>query len=103
MNQLELTNSLAKASELYYAGQTTEYTDTEFDLALKELQKMEKESGVVYPNSPTQRVGSDIQTGFAKGKHPKPMLTIENAYNQEDIEKWIDKMVKLGQECLIIL
>ena len=100
MNQLELTNSLAKASELYYAGQTTEYTDTEFDLALKELQKMEKESGVVYPNSPTQRVGSDIQTGFAKGKHPKPMLTIENAYNQEDIEKWIDKMVKLGARVL---
>lgn len=100
MNQLELTNSLAKASELYYAGQTTEYSDTEFDLALKELQKMEKESGVVYPNSPTQRVGSDIQKGFKKGKHPKPMLTIENAYNQEDIDKWVDKMVKLGADVL---
>ena len=100
MNQLELTNSLAKASELYYAGQTTEYSDTEFDLALKELQKMEKESGVVYQNSPTQRVGSDIQKGFKKGKHPKPMLTIENAYNQEDIDKWVDKMVKLGADVL---
>jgi len=100
MNQLDLTNSLAKASELYYAGQTTEYSDTEFDLALKELQKMEKESGVVYPNSPTQRVGSDIQKGFKKGKHPKPMLTIENAYNQEDIDKWVDKMVKLGADVL---
>lgn len=94
MNQLELTNSLAKASELYYAGQTTEYTDTEFDLALKELQKMEKESGIVYPNSPTQRVGSDIQKEFKKGKHPKPMLTIENAYNDEDVQKWVKKMTE---------
>ena len=100
MTQQELTNALAEASELYYAGKKTKFSDVMYDLAFKQLQRMEKESGIVYPNSPTQRVGSDIQAGFAKGKHPKPMLTIENAYNQEDIDKWVDKMSKLGAEVL---
>ncbi len=55
---------------------------------------MEGESGVVYPNSPTVRVGSDIQDGFKKGTHPKPMYTIENVYDDDGLEKWVDKMEK---------
>ena len=89
MNQKELTDALDLASRQYYNGQETNYTDTEFDLLLKELQKMEAESGIVYPNSPTIRVGSDIQDGFKKGTHPKPMLTIENVYDDEGLSAWI--------------
>ena len=92
--QKELTDALDLASRQYYNGQRSNFTDTEFDLLLKELQKMERKSGVVYPNSPTARVGSDIQSGFKKGSHPKPMFTIENAYNDEDIVAWVKKMGK---------
>lgn len=87
-----LTDSLDRASRNYYNGLPTEYTDIEFDLKFKELQAMEKESGKVFPNSPTLRVGSDIQAGFKKGTHPKPMLTIENVFSDDELQKWINKI-----------
>lgn len=90
MTQKELTDRLDLASRQYYNGLTSEFSDTEFDLKLKELQKMEAESGIVLPNSPTIRVGSDIQDGFDKGEHPHPMFTIENVYNDEELDKWIE-------------
>lgn len=93
MTQKELTDLLDNASRLYYNGQQSPLTDTEFDLLLKDLQKMEKDNRCVYPNSPTKRVGSDIQDGFKKGTHPKPMFTIENAYDNDGVSEWIKKMI----------
>ena len=90
--QLELTNRLDKASIQYYNGIVSEFSDVEFDFKLKELQEMEKKSGVVFPNSPTIRVGSDIQDGFNKGEHPKPMFTIENVYDDDGLIKWVENM-----------
>lgn len=90
--QEELTRRLDTASRLYYAGKDTGISDTEFDLLLHELQDMEKKSGVIYPNSPTQRVGADIQDGFKKGSHPSPMLTIENSYDDEGVVEWAEKL-----------
>ena len=66
MTQEELTNRLDTASKLYYAGKPSEFTDTEFDLKMKELQAMERESLIVLPNSPSLRVGSDLQKEFKK-------------------------------------
>ena len=90
MTQKELTDRLDLASRQYYNGLTSEFSDTEFDLKLKELQKMEVESGFVFPNSPTRRVGSDTQDGFNKGEHPKPMFTIENVYDDDGLIKWVE-------------
>ena len=90
MTQKELTDRLDLASRQYYNGLTSEFSDTEFDLKLKELQKMEAESGIVLLNSPTVRVGSDIQDGFEKGEHPHPMFTIENVYNDDELDKWFE-------------
>lgn len=92
MTQKELTDKLDIASRKYYNGQPTEFTDIEFDTLLHQLQKEEKESGIIYPNSPTQRVGSDIQEGFKKIKHHKPMFTIDNAYDDEGLNKWLKGM-----------
>lgn len=94
MTQIELTDKLDAASRLYYAGKPSEFTDTEFDLKLKELQAMEKESGFIYPNSPTLRVGSDIQECFKKIEHPSPMLTIENTYEDSGLLGWAKKMME---------
>ena len=93
MTQKELTDKLDYASIQYYNGLTSEFSDIEFDLKLKELQTMEKESGVVYSNSPTLRVGSDIQDGFKKGEHPYPMFTIENTYDDKGLSEWVTNMV----------
>lgn len=99
MTQKELTNLLDEASKLYYDGKESPLTDTEFDLKLKELQRMEKESGEVYPNSPTLRVGSDIQKEFKKIEHPRPMLTIENTYDDEGLDDWKKKIEeKVGKK-----
>lgn len=92
LNQEQLTNLLDDASIKYYNGITTTLCDTEFDLLFKQLQNMEKESGVIYPNSPTLRVGSDLQKEFKKGKHPIPMFTIENTYDDDGLEKWVNDM-----------
>ena len=91
-SQNQLTNILDWASINYYNGCTSELSDEEFDMLLKELQKMEKESGVVYPNSPTLRVGSDLQKEFKKGEHPIPMFTIENTYDDDGLNKWVKNM-----------
>ena len=88
-SQKQLTDKLDWASINYYNGCTSELSDEEFDMLLKELQKMEKESGIVYPNSPTLRVGSDLQKEFKKGEHPIPMFTIENTYDDEGLNKWV--------------
>ena len=88
-----LTDELDVASRLYYQGKDSGLSDTEFDMALKELQKLERELGVVLPNSPTQRVGSDLQTEFKKIKHPFPMLTIENTYSDDELQEWLYKMI----------
>lgn len=90
--QKQLTERLKVASQLYYAGKDTEFSDTEFDLRMHELQALEEESGVIFPNSPTQYVGSDIQKEFKKVKHTTPMLTIDNVYNDEDLLKWVEKI-----------
>lgn len=90
ITQKELTDKLDLASRQYYNGLTSEFSDTEFDIKLKELQEMEKESGFIFPNSPTIRVGSDLQKEFKKGEHPKPMFTIENVYDGDGLIKWIE-------------
>lgn len=90
ITQKELTDKLDLASRQYYNGLTSEFSDTEFDIKLKELQEMEKESGFIFPNSPTIRVGSDLQKEFKKGEHPKPMFTIENVYDDDGLIKWIE-------------
>jgi DNA ligase (NAD+) len=92
MTQKELTDRLDIASIQYYNGLTSEFSDTEFDIKLKELQEMEKESGFIFPNSPTIRVGSDLQKEFKKGEHPIPMFTIENTYDDDGLNKWIKNM-----------
>ena len=86
-----LTERLDKASYAYYRGQESEFTDTEFDLKLKELAEVEKINNFVYPFSPTLRVGSDLQDGFKHGAHPKPMLTIDNSYDDNGLNNWLSR------------
>lgn len=92
ITQKELTDKLDIASIQYYNGLTSEFSDTEFDIKLKELQEMEKKSGFIFPNSPTIRVGSDLQKEFKKGEHPIPMFTIENTYDDDGLNKWVKNM-----------
>lgn len=88
-DQKSLTEALAWASYKYYIENDPPMSDFEFDMEFKQLQKLEKESGVVLDGSPTQRVGSDIQGSFQKRKHIIPMQSIENVYNDEELQSWL--------------
>lgn len=88
-DQASLTAALSWASYKYYVENDPPMTDFEFDMEFKQLQALEKASGMVLPDSPTQRVGSDIQGGFEKHRHVIPMQSIENVYSDEELQEWL--------------
>ena len=88
-DQASLTAALAWASYKYYIENDPPMTDFEFDMEFKQLQALETASGVVLPDSPTQRVGSDIQGAFEKHRHVIPMQSIENVYSDEELQEWL--------------
>ena len=88
-DQDSLTAALSWASYKYYVENDPPMSDFEFDMEFKQLQKLEKESGVVLPDSPTQRVGSDLQGGFEKHRHVIPMQSIENVYSDQELQEWL--------------
>ena len=91
----ELKQKLQEASELYYKNATSPMTDEEFDMALKELEALEKlHPEWVTKDSPTKIVGSDLSNSFPKVKHLIPMLSISNAYNEEEITSFIESAEK---------
>lgn len=88
-SQQSLTEALAWASYKYYIENDPPMSDYEFDMEFKQLQALEAASGNVLPDSPTQRVGSDIQGGFEKHRHVIPMQSIENVYNDTELQEWL--------------
>lgn len=88
----ELKNLLIEASNSYYRDSKSIMSDYEFDMALKELEQMEKEQGYRDPDSPTIRPGSDLSTMNSENKHGRPMLSLENCYSIEEVEKWYSDM-----------
>ena len=88
-DQASLTAALSWASYKYYVENDPPMTDFEFDMEFKQLQALEEASGMVLPDSPTQRVGSDIQGGFEKHRHVIPMQSIENVYSDEELQEWL--------------
>ena len=73
-------------------------SDQDFDYMMHELESLEKAHPEMYdPNSPTQRVGSDLMGGFQSVAHRYPMLSLANTYNQQEVADWYDS-VKRGLE-----
>jgi DNA ligase (NAD+) len=92
----KITKILNKATNNYYKGLPTEVTDEEFDYMLKELEEFELQfPELCSDNSPTKRVGSDLDCSFDKVKHKVPMLSIGNTYNIDEIQSFIDTTSKL--------
>ncbi|MCC7429262.1 NAD-dependent DNA ligase LigA [bacterium] len=89
-----LRNQIRKHSYLYYALNKPEISDYEFDLLLKKLEKLEAEHPeTITPESPTQRVGSDLTKEFLTVKHKKQMLSLANTYSRGELLDF-DKRVK---------
>jgi DNA ligase (NAD+) len=91
----DLRKALHRHNHLYYVKNTPEISDFDFDMMLKELQRLEAEHPELDdPNSPTKRVGGDITDRFAKVKHRYPMLSLSNTYNMDEIRDWEARIKK---------
>jgi DNA ligase (NAD+) len=85
----ELRDTLRHHEYLYYVEDSPELTDAQYDALMNKLKKVESEyPELVTPDSPSQRVGGKPKEGFAKMRHSRPMLSLDNAYNEGELRAW---------------
>jgi DNA ligase (NAD+) len=71
-------------------------SDAEYDTLMRELRAIEEaHPDLVTPDSPTQRVGAPASEKFAKVRHPVPMLSLGNAFDEEDLRAWRDRVARV--------
>lgn len=85
----ELIDLLNKASMLYYQKSTPMMTDYEYDKLYDELVSLEKETNMVFSNSPTINVEPTVSTELEKTTHPYPMLSLSKTKNPDDLVSFI--------------
>jgi len=82
---------------LYYVQDNPAITDAEFDALMNELKRLEAEHPeLITSDSPTQRVGGKPREGFMKAKHSSPMLSLDNAYSEEELRDWERRVHELS-------
>ncbi|MEO1256319.1 MAG: DNA ligase (NAD(+)) LigA, partial [Bacteroidota bacterium] len=98
----ELRQLLVYHEHRYYVLNDAVLSDTEYDLLYKQLETLEAEyPELITPDSPTQRVGSDLDGDFASVPHLVPMLSLGNSYNAEDLlefDKQVKRMLNMDEE-----
>jgi DNA ligase (NAD+) len=84
-----LREELRRHEHLYYVMDAPELTDAQYDVLMNRLKTLEREHPELgTADSPTQRVGGKPADGFQKVAHSRPMLSLDNAYNEEDLRAW---------------
>jgi len=90
----KLRDEIRRHEELYYILDSPEISDREYDQLMEHLQDLEKaHPELITPDSPTQRVGGRPAEGFPEVVHSRPMLSLDNSYN-------IDELRAFGERCL---
>jgi DNA ligase (NAD+) len=85
----ELREKIRYHEHRYYVLDDPEISDAEYDRLMQQLKALEAEHPeLVTPDSPTQRVGGKPREGFVKIEHSRPMLSLDNAYNEEELRAW---------------
>lgn len=92
----QLIEELNKASDAYYNGGHTIMTDAEWDRKYETLKELESETGIVFADSPTHRVGYETRENVKKVQHNHPMLSLDKAHTIEELEEFAN-----GQDCWI--
>ena len=101
----ELRQQLNEYNHRYYVLNQPTISDQEFDKLMRELQELE-ESYPQYadPLSPTQRVGSDLSKGFTQVEHERPMMSLANSYNIDEVQDFLRRAQEGlgGEPCEIV-
>lgn len=89
-----LREELRHHEYLYYVQDAPAWTDAQYDARMNQLRALEAEHpDLITSDSPTQRVGGKPKEGFAKVAHSRPMLSLDNAYNEEELRAWAERVV----------
>jgi DNA ligase (NAD+) len=92
-----LREKIRHHEHLYYVLDSPEISDADFDKLMNELKRLEVEHPqLITPDSPTQRVGGKPREGFVKAKHSSPMLSLDNAYSEEELRDWERRVHELS-------
>jgi DNA ligase (NAD+) len=92
----KLRADINRANYRYYALDAPEITDAEYDRLMRELQRLEAEyPEFLTPDSPTQRVGATPLEAFGIVIHPQPLLSLANAFSDEELMAWYNRVIKL--------
>src|ERR1043165_5482673 len=90
---IELRDQIRHHEERYYIHNAPEISDEEFDALLHELERLEAaHPDLVTPDSPTQRVAGRPTEGFPTVEHLLPMLSLDNAYNDEELRAFDERV-----------
>ncbi len=90
---LALRDEINRHNHNYYVLNAPEISDRDFDMLLKELEKLEEAyPDMADPLSPTQRVGSDISDSFEQAEHIHPMLSLGNTYSINEVDEWFHRV-----------
>ncbi|MFC1664743.1 NAD-dependent DNA ligase LigA, partial [Pseudomonadota bacterium] len=90
---IDLRNKIDHHNYLYYVCDAPQIPDAEYDRLLRQLQQIEQQfPELISPESPTQRVGAKPSTAFQGVRHIIPMLSLSNGFDEEDIEKFDQKI-----------
>jgi len=92
----ELIELINKYNYAYYTLDTSLVADKEYDDLYYELVDLEKSTGTILPDSPTQKVGDVVLDKFKKVTHEKKLYSLNKANTFEELKDWYDDMVKLG-------
>jgi len=89
-----LREELRHHEHLYYVLDAPKWTDAQYDARMNELKALEAEHpDLIRADSPTQRVGGKPKDGFVKVAHSRPMLSLDNAYNEAELRAWSERAV----------
>ncbi|HJQ54899.1 MAG TPA: NAD-dependent DNA ligase LigA [Gemmatimonadaceae bacterium] len=92
----ELRVVLNRASHEYYVLDRPTLSDAEYDKLFRELQALERNfPECLSPDSPTLRIGAEVQSQLAKHEHLRPMLSLDNAFDDEELRAWEERLVRM--------
>ena len=94
--QRELVDILNKWAHEYYVLDAPTVSDKEYDRLYDELKRLEAESGEVYPDSPTRRVGGDPIKGFEKHTHIARLFSLDKSVSTEELTAFLTRVKKLS-------
>lgn len=98
MEMRDLVDQLNSWAYRYYVLDDPAVSDAEYDRLYYQLVDLEKETDIILPDSPTQRVGGVIKEGFHKHRHLEPLWSLDKAQTEEELLAWQQRTDKLALE-----